>query len=102
MKTSCPESEEQSRINCTLGSMAQLCFDLDTPRELFSQLTTGTTRGLLTGENVESWLKQIIPGRQPRSDVLETLTYVVLPATFLDCNIPVNATADQINCTEVF
>ena len=99
VKTSNQENEQLSGLNCTLSSLGQFCFRLDTSEELVDQLTTGATASILKGKNVESWLRKTVPDRQPQSSVLQTLSSVLL-STFIHCSIPFNATANQIHCEE--
>ena len=103
VKSSFPENEEISAINCTVSSIAQICYTLDTTGELLTNLMTEASRIRLTKSNVESWLSKTVPGREFDSDITQTFNSVVLhPNTFIKCTIPVNATAAHIECVEDF
>ena len=100
IKTSYPESEEWSRFNCTMGSMAQFCFSLDTHQELSSLLLTGApSEGNPNPDarRVQSWLRKTVPGREPRPGVLQNL-FPLLHNLFSKCDLPADATAEQITC----
>ncbi|CAI8038177.1 hypothetical protein GBAR_LOCUS21289 [Geodia barretti] len=100
IKTSYPESEEWSRFNCTMGSMAQFCFSLDTHQELSSLLLTGAAsegNPNPDARRVQSWLRKAVPGREPTPGVLQNL-FPLLHNLFSKCDLPADATAEQITC----
>ena len=100
IKTSFPESEEWSRLNCTMGSMARFCFSLDTHQELTSLLLTGAPSNGNPNPDaprVQSWLRKTVPGREPIPGVLQNL-FPLLHNLFSECDLPADATTEQITC----